>query len=169
MALLLACGMPVLAQDAGAPSLEDAIVDAVAWLVRDTPRCKLARSAEARERMAHEILVASESADLDPWLVLVTAERESSLRQSAYNPTLGERGLMQVHGKAARGCDLSTSLGQLRCGARWLRSRIDHCGSVERGIAAYVSGSCKLSGHAAWSAGDRMRGAERLRGRFSGR
>lgn len=173
LVVFLALGMPALVwgQDAGLAtpsdknSVVEALADAIRHLLRKNPRHRLRRDPLLARITAGEILDAARATDLDPFLVLSTAYRESTLRTEAYNPGKGEYGIMQCHGKAAKGCDQTTSRGQILCGASWLRSRIDHCGSVRAGIAAYVSGSCQLSGHAAWAAGDRLRMAERL-GRF---
>jgi hypothetical protein len=105
-----------------------------------------------QQKLIDEIAYAAEHAarknDLPVSLVLVTAWRESRFLKSV--STLerlglrGERGLMQVHGTAAYGCNLKSVSGQVLCGARWLRRSLDACdGDLFGGITMYRSGACK--------------------------
>lgn len=95
---------------------------------------------------------------VDPALFIAMAYKESSFDTSARGK-LGEFGLVQVHGKASRHCDLSTPEGQAQCGAKWLSRVIAECGgsvaldakkcretgargACSGGLAGYASGSC---------------------------
>ena len=91
-------------------------------------------------------------------LFIAMAYKESSFDTSARG-RLGEFGLVQVHGKAKRGCDLGTPEGQAQCGAKWLSRVVQECGgsvvldaekcratgargACSGGLAGYASGSC---------------------------
>jgi len=67
---------------------------------------------------------------------------ESSYRMNAIG-SRGEVGLTQVHGNAKKDCDLTTQLGQLRCGAMWLRKAHDACGTWEGALTMYATGECR--------------------------
>ena len=80
--------------------------------------------------------------NVDPLLVAVVIARESSWSINVIGKR-GEVGLMQVHGVAAKGHNLSIADGQLEAGVSWLARCIDVCGSVEGGLARYQTGhSC---------------------------
>lgn len=102
-----------------------------------------ARNELRRRELAVAVVEASRAYDLDPLLLLTWAFFESSLRPASVG-ALGEVGLMQLHGAAADGCDLSTVAGQALCGAAWMRRQIDACGSLVGGLTAYASGSCRV-------------------------
>jgi hypothetical protein len=78
-------------------------------------------------------------------LLLAVVYRESSFLSTARGESRGEIGLTQVHGVAARHCDLSTVPGQLDCGASWLRYCISTCGNIRRGLTAYATGKCRTT------------------------
>ena len=80
--------------------------------------------------------------DVPELLIAVTIRRESAFRSDAKG-ALGERGVMQLHGVARRGCDLKTLDGQIKCGARWLRVSHDTCGDWLKGINYYMTGRCE--------------------------
>lgn len=98
------------------------------------------------------IAQAAMSTGLDPELIAAVAWRESRFSRGVFSldrrGAIGEKGLMQVHGVAAKGCDLSTAQGQIMCGAKWLKHSIDRCnGDTVGGIARYMSGyECKPTG-----------------------
>lgn len=107
--------------------------------------------------LAALIVEAADRHGLDPLLLAIVAKAESSfwevrkgarLRDAATAPLVGargERGLLQVWGMAAVGCDLTSSAGQLDCGAAWLRSRIDSCGGdVLCGLERYQGKKCPV-------------------------
>jgi soluble lytic murein transglycosylase-like protein len=87
-----------------------------------------------------DVVAAAEGAGLDPLLVAVVIAYESTWSPKAMGKD-GEVGLMQVHGLAAEGHDVSTIPGNLAAGCSWLRSRIDRTGSLEAGVAAYIGDS----------------------------
>lgn len=113
---------------------------AIERLVRVAPRRRIARSPEMRRELARHIAETAEAHDLPPLLWTAIVYRESSFRIAARGE-LGEVGLVQIHGRAAEGCDLETSRGQLECGASWLARCRDICGGrLDHGFALYASG-----------------------------
>ena len=113
----------------------------IRYVLQASPCWGIAANAETRRDMAEMIAEASEAAQVPPLLLTVLAKRESSFSKDAIG-SRGEVGILQVHGLAARGCDLSTAEGQLACGAKWLRKAFDKCGTWERAITAYAAGYC---------------------------
>jgi hypothetical protein len=113
----------------------------IRYVLQASPCWGIAANAETRRDMAEMIAEASEAAQVPPLLLTVLAKRESSFSKDAVG-SRGEVGILQVHGLAARGCDLSTAEGQLACGAKWLRKAFDMCGTWERAITAYAAGYC---------------------------
>lgn len=110
------------------------------------------------ERFETALYAAAVDNNIDPALFIAMAYKESSFDTSARG-RLGELGLVQVHGKAKRGCDLGTAEGQAACGARWLARVVRECGgslvldaekcratgsrgACSGGLAGYASGSC---------------------------
>lgn len=148
LSILFAASMSVsVLLDAKADEQEvdiDNVTRAIKWLLRDAPGRRLAKSEETQREIAEAVFSAGKNHDIPPLLLLAMAHRESSLHLGATGK-LGERGLMQVHGAAAEGCDLDTYGNQVSCGAAWLRRCINECGDIEGGIALYGSGkSCAL-------------------------
>lgn len=95
-------------------------------------------------RWRHFAHVAADNYNIDPLIVIIViwAETRGVLNVDG---NIGERGLMQCHGVAADGCDLSTPRGQIDCGARWLRAKLDQCGGDVLGaLTAYQrkGGTC---------------------------
>ena len=152
---------------------------AVAFLLeRDKAPPKDARWAVAQE---YEIMLieVAEAEGIDPALFVAMAFLESSFDPKAVG-AIGEQGLVQVHGKAKRGCDLTTPRGQAECGARWLVRVSKDCGGAvvldkakcfktrskgacSGGLAGYASGSCAASDQVAWVVLRRLRLAEKIR------
>ncbi len=148
------CALPVARAD-------EAPAGAVAFLLaRDNAPSGDPRWAVAAEYEEMLIEVA-EAEGIDPALFVAMAFLESSFDSEAVG-AIGEQGLVQVHGKAKRGCDLSTPRGQAECGARWLTVVSEDCGKAvvldkekclktasngacSGGLAAYASGSCAAS------------------------
>lgn len=110
---------------------------------------------------------------LDPALLIAMAYKESSFDTSARG-RLGELGLVQVHGKATRGCDLGTPEGQAQCGAKWLSRVVQECGGsialdAEKCRTTGARGACSggLAGYASGSCSARtVRTAQLIRGRL---
>jgi hypothetical protein len=122
-----------------------AVVDvdrAIRFFLHESPCWGLAMDAAGRRAMAEQIAKAAADNDVPPLLVTLMAKRESSFDPSAIGFSRGEIGILQVHGLAARGCELDTVEGQLACGARWMRRAFEVCGSWDRAIVAYASGRC---------------------------
>lgn len=84
-----------------------------------------------------QVVAAARAEGIDPLLVAVIIFCESTWKPKSLGKA-GEVGLMQVHGEAARGFDVATIDGNLAAGCRWLASRIEKYGSVERGVVAYI-------------------------------
>lgn len=131
---------------------------AVAWLLEkdNTPKGDPRWS----ETVRYEAALRNAAVDngIDPALFIAMAYKESSF-DTAARGQLGELGLVQVHGKARRGCELETAEGQASCGAQWLARVIQECGGAialdpakcrdtgaraacSGGLAGYASGSC---------------------------
>lgn len=152
-------------------------------LERDNAPAKDSRWANAA-RFEELLVDAAEAQGIDPALFVAMAFLESSFDPKAVGK-LGEKGLVQVHGMAKRGCDLSTPEGQAACGARWLQVGVSECGghvvldwdkcvktaspgACSGGLSAYASGSCAASETVAWVVRRRLKLAERLRPIMSG-
>lgn len=75
--------------------------------------------------------------------LLVLARYESSFRPSVIGG-VGEVGLFQVHGRAAREHDLSTLEGQARAGAGWYARCLERCDERIEALGAYQSGRCRI-------------------------
>ena len=79
----------------------------------------------------------------DPIVPTVIISCESAWKPGA-SGTVGELGLMQVHGRCAKGYDLSEPDGQIEAGIACLAMSRDLCdGSLTQTITKYMSGSCK--------------------------
>lgn len=116
---------------------------AMSLFLSKAPGRKISKDKSVQEEISHAIVSASRDNGLPPLLLLSMATFESSLRLNALGK-LGEVGILQVHGKAANGCELKTYYGQATCGAKWLRICIDMCGNISNGIAMYGSGECDI-------------------------
>lgn len=152
---------------------------AVAWLLmRDEIPTSDERWLTAKN-MERILTGAALDHDIDPALFVAMAYKESSFEPSARGE-IGEIGLVQVHGKAARGCELDTPEGQAVCGARWLVRVTEECGdrmvndrekclktgsmaSCGGGLSAYASGSCSATESVARIVRVRLKLAEKIR------
>lgn len=105
------------------------------------------------ERIAFEVIEASDESGLDPLIVVSIINRESGFRRDVEElrvfGQLGERGLMQVHGVALgyRPADCTARLEGVRCqirtGVRFLAAVRDACGgSTDRWVASYGMSRC---------------------------
>jgi len=101
------------------------------------------RYRNARAFIPYVVAYAEEN-DLDPLLLAVTISLESSWLPDVVGQ-MGERGLTQVHGVAARGFDLDAADQQIAAGATWLAKCIHKCdGDVLGGLSMYQAGtSCR--------------------------
>jgi len=125
-----------------------AVVDvdrAIRFFLHESPCWGLAMDAAGRRAMAEQIAKAAADNDVPALLLTLIAKRESSFDPSAIGSSHGEIGILQVHGLAARGCELDTVEGQLDCGAKWMRRAFEVCGSWDKAIIAYASGRCDAS------------------------
>lgn len=130
---------------------------------------KLEKYAEKRRRMAEMIVMASKENNVPALLVTPMVYFESRFYTEARGK-IGEIGLMQVHGVAARNCELKTAMGQLQCGTRYLRKLIDtSCAmTLETALSAYVSGQCVAYGKIEDAVQKRINYYANLRNRFCG-
>jgi soluble lytic murein transglycosylase-like protein len=91
------------------------------------------------------IVEESNKSGIDPTLTIVVMKYESSFRPGiiAILPNKGE-GLMQAHGVAAKGFDMSTVRGQVQAGVRCLAYFRDTCkGHLLNTLTAYQTGKCR--------------------------
>ena len=95
-----------------------------------------------REALIQDLIIAGDEYGVSPYLLLTTAFYESSLLMTAVG-SRGEIGLTQVHGDAKKECELDTQLGQLMCGARWLKKAHDVCGYWPGALTMYATGECR--------------------------
>ena len=114
----------------------------IRYLTRKNPCWGIAANSKARHRMAIEIVKAAGRHEIPPLLLAVTVKRESSFQHDVTG-SIGEVGLVQVHGLAASRCnDLDSIPGQLDCGAAWLRKSFEVCGDWRGAVTVYMSGQC---------------------------
>ena len=112
----------------------------IQYFMQDVPAY---RYRNARE-YAPYVVAYAEQYDLDPLVLAVTISVESSWLPDVVGQ-LGERGLTQVHGVAAKGYNLAEAEEQIAAGAAWLSKCIDKCdGDLLGGLSMYQAGtSCK--------------------------
>jgi len=119
------------------------------------------------QALVHDIETAAVEHGVDPYLLASMAWHETRFLNDRRGK-LGEQGVIQVHGVAARGCSFDSDLGSLQCGAKWLRRQIGKCGGVPSGLHAYATkgGRCKMvKGTRAYRAVHRrLKLADKLRG-----
>lgn len=118
-----------------------------------------------------DLVAWSLEAGLDPLLVVFIAFQESSLRPDVVGWKRGERGYMQVHGRATtRGYDLRRPDHQWAVGIARLRAAFAACGwDLCRAITNYGTGRCGAytdRGRAKMRA--RCRRFQRMRARYRG-
>jgi hypothetical protein len=90
------------------------------------------------------IVQEAEQAGFDPLLIGVLIGKESSFKTDVTGFAKGEIGLLQVHGRCAKGYDLTQPAEQIRAGVGCLVIGRDKCGDdLRRILTAYASGSCK--------------------------
>lgn len=118
----------------------------ILMLIACCPRHELNRDPVLRAEVAGYFEAAGERYDIPPTLLVYQYYREASLEIDRVGK-LGEVGLPQVHGVARRRCedagyDPTTWRGGIYCGAMLLDDSRRFCGSLERGYARHMSGSC---------------------------
>lgn len=123
------------------------ILALIAYLLAPAPNRELTRDTEEQSRIAGEFIESAEKWDMSPELLAIWAFGEASFSTDRVG-SLGEIGLFQVHGGAQRRCeqyglDLSTSTGQIECGAYLFAMGRDRCGSLEGGLRWYACGDCE--------------------------
>jgi hypothetical protein len=101
---------------------------------------------ESRLEMALEVMPIVEANagvyGFDPIVPAVIISCESAWKPGA-SGTIGELGLMQVHGRCAKGYDLKTVDGQVEAGMACLAMSRSLCdGSLTQTITKYMSNSC---------------------------
>ena len=64
------------------------------------------------------IIKYSKQYEIDPFLATYILARESSFKMHGIGKAKGEKGLMQVHGLAAKNQNLKTADGQIKAGIR---------------------------------------------------
>jgi len=111
---------------------------AIKRFLRVEPGKPLMRDAELRLQMARAIVETSQNHGIPPLLLTTIVYNESTFEITALGK-LGEVGLTQVHGVAARDCDLTTIEGQLDCGAKWLAHYYPICKTWEKSLTAYAT------------------------------
>jgi hypothetical protein len=127
--------------EAEAMRMEDKLDSAILYYLAGSKRHPMAKW-DNREALIKDLIVAGNEYGVSPYLLLTTAFYESSLLISAVG-TRGEIGLTQVHGDAKKECELDTQLGQLMCGARWLKKAHDVCGYWPGALTMYATGECR--------------------------
>lgn len=80
----------------------------------------------------------------DPLLVGLIIKKESSWRSGIVSKSpLAEKGLMQLHGKAAKGWDLDDPYQEIKAGVTWLTECRVICGdNLGRILSCYGTGRC---------------------------
>jgi len=117
----------------------------IKYYLQYTPRHPLVRNSELRDNMARAIVTAAREHNIPPTLLTTITYLESTFDITAKG-ALGEIGLTQVHGTAAKGCELETIKGQLDCGARWLETQYQKCGTWKGALTAYATkGMCSTA------------------------
>jgi len=119
---------------------------AIKYYMKATPGQPLMRNPVLRENLAQEITTAARTQEVViPVALLTTIVYDESTFDVTAKGKLGEIGLTQVHGEAAKNCDLKDAKGQLDCGARWLALKFQECGTWKGALTAYASGKGCIS------------------------
>lgn len=180
LALAMGLGLAFLCQTCSIkPAQAAPRFGAVTWLLeRDGTPKKDPRWNDAY-RIEKALVGAAMDHNIDPALMVAMGYKESSFELDAKG-RIGEIGLVQVHGKAARNCDLETPEGQAECGAKWLSRVTEECGGriannpvkcistgdkrhCSGGLAAYASGNCVATERVGWIVRGRLKLAEKIR------
>jgi len=95
--------------------------------------------------LARMILEEANRYEIDPLVLTVIVQTESSFREGQIRGKVGEVGLTQIWGaakKCDRTADLRTSRGQIRAGACWYAYALEKCKTERAALHAYQSGQC---------------------------
>jgi hypothetical protein len=122
------------------------VIQLILVLIACCPRHELNRDPVLLAEVAGYFEAAGARYDVPPTLLVYYYYREASLRIDLLGK-LGEVGLPQVHGVTRRRCedagyDPTTWRGGIYCGALLIDDSRRFCGSLERGLVRYASGSC---------------------------
>jgi hypothetical protein len=116
-------------------------------LIADTPNHPLNKNPELRSDVAGYFEHYGARHSIDPALLVYWAYRESSIRIDRTG-LLGEKGICQAHGRHLRTCkraglDVGTWEGGIACMALLMDTDRTWCGSLEKGLRRYSTGSCE--------------------------
>jgi len=103
--------------------------------------------------------------EIDPLLVAVMISSESSWDFTAVGK-LGERGLMQTHGRAAKGFDMADPVQQIAAGCAHLARALEFCkGDLPGALTRYgTGGKCRpVARFVAWRLRDYQKAVKRYR------
>jgi hypothetical protein len=142
---VLACWLGHAARAYGAepPTTELQAADAITGLLEPPSPLLRGRSGEIVE--IARACVSTEERYGVPCLLLIAMMHHESRFDREARGSVGEVGLLQVHGVAAHGCELGTIAGQIDCGATWLMRAYGLCHEDWFGaLTAYSkSNTCK--------------------------
>jgi hypothetical protein len=135
------CVLAIGSQDAIKKHVtHDEVTRFVKWVFKDMNQMYF------RKAVKHIPVVVEESQklDIDPLLTAVVITYESGWRDNVTSTSkYKEKGLMQVHGVAARSFNIKTSKGQIQAGTNWLKKCYNTCGSWRKALNCYqTSGKC---------------------------
>lgn len=121
------------------------VAEVMSDLLRPAPNRPLYKNPEELLVFAEDITWASKARSVPEFLLTVQVFKESSFRTDALAKDRPTYGLGQVHGVAAKGCNLKTRRGQLDCTAKWLKFCRKRCGTWEGALTAYATtGYCSV-------------------------
>lgn len=104
------------------------VANVISDLLKTAPNRPLYKNSEKRIEFAKDVLWASDKNKVPELLLTVKIYNESSFRMTAIsNDGYQTFGLGQMHGVAAKNCDMKTRRGQLDCAAKWLRFCFEKC------------------------------------------
>ena len=112
---------------------------AILYLTRNVPRHLMQRNELKRKQIAEAIEQTAYETSIDPLMITTIVFRESSFYKNSIGKDRPSKGLMQVHGAAATGCDLTTVEGQIDCGSRWLLECYELCNGDDLGALTYYA------------------------------
>ncbi len=122
----------------------DRVAEVMYHYLKKAPRRELAQDEQMRWEFAQDIYTTAVEARVPHIFWTYQVYKESSYRLDASGDA-GEIGLGQAHGRALKGCDMSTRLGQLSCCANWMALCFEKCGTWEGALTMYKSGHCSTS------------------------